>query len=121
MKHTVEYYLAKGCDQSTAEYFSSGRKKITAIKPNKDFTLTLWFDNQEVRIYDMKPLLKTGTVFEPFLDYDNFKRVYLDDCHCVAWDIDPTIDSNVVWNNKVDLCPDSCYIDSHPVTSEEQS
>ena len=22
------------------------------------------------------------------------------------------IDSNVVWNNKVDLCPDSCYVDS---------
>lgn len=41
--------------------------------------------------------------------------VYLDDCNCVSWDINPDIDSNVIWNNKVDLCSDSCYIDSIPV------
>lgn len=63
----------------------------------------------------MKPLLKQGTVFEPFLDYNNFKRVYLDDVRCVAWDIDPNVDSNVVWNNKVDLSADTCYVDSEPI------
>ncbi len=65
-------------------------------------------------IYDMKPYLKKGTVFETFSDYDNFKRVYLDECGCVSWDIDPKIDSDTVWSNKVDLCPDACYIDSLP-------
>ncbi len=44
-----------------------------------------------------------------------FRRVYIDDCGCVAWDKDPTVDSNVVWNNKIDLCPDSCYLDSKRV------
>ena len=34
---------------------------------------------------------------------------------CIAWDIDPNIDSHQVWNNKVDLCPDTCYIDSVPL------
>ncbi len=46
---------------------------------------------------------------------ENFRRVYVDDTHCIAWDIDPSIDSAKVWNNKVDLCPDGCYIDSIPV------
>ena len=27
----------------------------------------------------------------------------------------PNVDSNEVWENKVDLCPDSCYMDSVPV------
>ena len=114
MSNTVEYYLSKGFDIKTAEYFSKGRKKITDVSPNEDFTLTLTFDNEEKRIYDMKPYLKKGTVFETFSDYDNFQRVYLDECNCVSWDINPEIDSDTVWSNKVDLCPDTCYIDSIP-------
>lgn len=34
---------------------------------------------------------------------ENFRRVYLDGQHCVAWDIDPSVDSEKVWSNKVDL------------------
>lgn len=115
MPNSVEYYLSLGCGQAEAEYFASGRKKIVAVRPNEDFTLTLDFDNGERRIYDCKPLLEKGTVFEPFMDYDNFKRVYLDDEHSVAWDIDPSVNSKEVWSNRVDICPDSCYIDSVPV------
>lgn len=29
--------------------------------------------------------------------------------------LDPSVDSSVHWNNRVDLCPDICYIDSVPV------
>lgn len=42
----------------------------------------------------------------------DFRRVYVDKQHCICWDINPDIDSDKVWSNKVDLCPDSCYIDS---------
>ncbi len=115
MDRDVKFYLSKGFDQESAEYFAGGRKTLTAVKPNEDFTLTLWFDNGEIRLYDAKPLLEPGTVFEPFADYENFRRVYLDDTHCVAWDIDPKVDSDVVWSNKVDISPDSCYLDSRPV------
>lgn len=115
MGKSVEYYLSKGYDQKMAEYFAAGRKKIMRVVPNDNFTLTLTFDNGEKRIYNAEPLLQVGTVFAPFRDLENFRRVYLDECHCVCWDIDPTVDSEVVWNNKVDLCPDSCYIDSVPV------
>lgn len=115
MPNTVEYYLSKGLDEKTAAYFASGRKRITAVSPNDDFTLTISFDNGEKRLYDVRPLLKKGTVFEPFSAIENFRRVYIDEQHCIAWDIDPSVDSNKVWNNKVDLCPDGCYIDSKPI------
>ena len=116
MANTVEYYLSKGFDRKTAEYFANGRRKIIGVVPNNDFTLTISFDNDEKRIYDMRPLLREDTAFEPLIKPENFRRVYVDDTHCIAWDIDPTVDSNKVWNNKVDISADSCYIDSVPVT-----
>lgn len=73
------------------------------------------FDNGEKRLYDVAPIIEKGTVFEILNDLDTLKRVYLDEDNCVAWDIDPNIDSKVVWNNKIDLCPDGCYVDSVPV------
>lgn len=115
MKNNVEYYLSKGFDEKMAKYFANGRKTITHIVPNDDFTLTLTFNNGEKRLFDVAPLLTPGTVFETFSDINNFRRVYLDSEHCVSWDINPNIDSNTVWNNKVDLCPDTCYVDSIPL------
>ena len=114
MAKDVAYYLSKGFYLPMAEYFASGRKRIVAVAPNDDFTLTLDFDNGETRILDCNPFLEEGTVFAPFLQLENFRRVYLDSDHCVAWDIDPTINSEVIWSNKVDLSPDSCYVDSIP-------
>lgn len=115
MANTVEHYLSIGLDLPMARYYASGRRKIVNITPNDDFTLTLAFDNGERRLLDVKPMLSKGTVFEPFCDITNFKRVYLDAQHCVSWDIDPNVDSDVVWENKVDLCPDCCYVDSTPI------
>lgn len=114
MAKDINYYLSLGMDKKTAEYFAGGRRKIVAVSPNDDFTLLLTFDNGEKRIYDMKPLLKKGTVFEHIMNLEDFKRVYLDDCKCVSWNIDPNVDSNIVWDNKIDLCSDSCYIYSEP-------
>ncbi len=112
----VQGYLNKGLDRRTAEYFAGGRKCIVSVTANDDFSLNLKFDNGELRKLDCKPMFEVGTVFLPFKELSNFKRVYLDDCQCVSWDIDPTVDSNIVWQNKVDLCPDSCYLDSIPIT-----
>ncbi len=116
MPRSVEYYLSKGFDPQAAAYYAGGRRRIVSVTPNDDFTLTLRFDNGETRLFDMRPLLKKGTVFEPFIDLAAFRRVYLDDQNCVSWDIDPNVDSNIVWNNKVDLCPDSCYLHSTPTS-----
>lgn len=114
MGKSIEYYLSKGFDQKMAEYFSAGRRRIIKVIPNEDFTLTLIFDNEEIRQYNAAPLLEVGTVFAPFRQWQNFRRVYLDENNCVSWDIDPAIDSNKVWSNKVDLSSDNCYVDSIP-------
>ncbi len=115
MGKNIEYYLSKGLDRKMAEYFAKGKRTIISVIPNDDFTLTLGFDNGEQRLYNVAPLLKVGTVFETFADIKNFRRVYIDDEHCVSWDINPDIDSSKVWSNKVDLCPDCCYVDSLPI------
>lgn len=114
MANSVEFYLSKGFDQKAAEYYAHGRRKITNVVPNNDFTLTITFDNGEKRCYDMKPFLKKGTVFEPLIQKDVFCRVYLDEKSAISWDINPAIDSKKVWSNKIDLCPDTTYIDSIP-------
>lgn len=115
MGKSAEYYLSKGMDRKMAEYYASGRRRITKVVPMDDFTLILSFDNGETRRFDARPLLQPGTVFAPLRQWDRFRRVYLDEDHCVAWDIDPRVDSSKVWSNKVDLCPDSCYVDSIPL------
>ena len=87
----------------------------TEVVKNADDSLTISFDNGETRLYDARPLLQPGTVFASFREWRNFRRVYLDENHCVSWDIDPAVDSTKVWNNKVDLSPDDCYVDSTPL------
>ena len=57
MKRTVDYYLAIGCDRLAAEYYAGGRKRLTGVKANPGFTLTLTYEGREERIYDCKPLL----------------------------------------------------------------
>ena len=115
MGKDINYYLSKGFDQKTAEYFASGRKVITSVLPAENFTLILTFDNNEQRLLDIKPTIKEGTVFACLSDPTIFSRVYLDENNCVSWDKAATIDSKMEWNNKIDLCPDSCYLDSLPL------
>ena len=115
MDKNVEYYLSRGFDRKMAEYFTAGRRRIEAVTANADRTLTLRFDNGELRRFDMAPLIRTGTVFAFLEAADAFQRVYLDDDRCVSWDIDPGVDSRRVWRNKVDLSPDVCYVDSVPI------
>lgn len=90
------------------------RIKIIQVIPNDDFSLTLGFSNGEYRRLDMKPHLKPGTVNEKIMRIEDFRRVYLDENHAVCWDIDPNVDSKLVWNNVIDLCPNWCYIMSVP-------
>ena len=110
----VSYYLSKGFDERTAKYFASGRRTLMRAIPRQDFSVLLQFDNGETRIFDMKPLIEPGTVFAFLSSYDAFLRVYVDDTHSLCWDKDPSVNSNEVWNNKVDVSADTCYLDSVP-------
>ena len=54
-------------------------------------------------------------VFEILKDISKFKEVFIDEYGNIAWDIDKTLDSNVHWNNRIDLCKDSVYLESKPI------
>jgi hypothetical protein len=54
-------------------------------------------------------------VFDILKDKNKFKEVFLDEYGNIAWDIDKNIDSSVHWNNRIDLCKDSVYLDSKPI------
>ena len=73
----VAYYLSKGFDLPMAEYFTKGRRHITSVSPNDNFTLTLKFDNGELRLYDCKPFLLPGNL--KLMLGSEFSRYYIYD------------------------------------------
>lgn len=94
------------------EYFDNGRRKIIDVTPNDNYSLNVTFDNNEVRIYDMSD--KLNGIFEILKDKDKFNEVFIDDVGNIAWDKNKNIDSYRIWNNRIDLCSDSVYIESRP-------
>ncbi len=72
--------------------------RVKAVKPNVDYTLTLTFANNEVKVFDVKPYLNIG-VFRELKDMRLFNSVkpFLGSIH---------------WQNGQDLCPDTLYLES---------
>ncbi|HKM02235.1 MAG: DUF2442 domain-containing protein [Tissierellia bacterium] len=97
--------------QNVREYFATGPRRIKKVTANEDYTLT----NDEIRLYDMNGMLYG--VFEVLKDKGKFKEVFIDEFGNIAWDIDKDVDSNIHWNNRIDLCSDSVYLESKPVNA----
>ena len=93
-------------------YLQNGRRRLVRVQAGEDYTLLLEFDNGERRLYDVKPLKGVFAALEPEAV---FRHVYLDDCGCVAWDREAEPDGGVLCDNRITLCPDSCYLDSRAV------
>jgi len=72
--------------------------RVVTVKPGKNFTLELSFSNGETGVFDVKPLIGTG-LFKELSDPALFNSVR------------PFLGS-VQWQNGLDLCPDTLYIDS---------
>ena len=75
--------------------------RIRAVQPNSDYTLTLEFDNGEIRRFDVTPYLDKG-IFRKLRDSSEFNSVR------------PFLGS-VQWREGQDLCPDTLYLDSVPI------
>ena len=71
---------------------------VVDVKPEKDYTLRLWFENGEEGILDMKPYLDRG-IFRALRDEEMFRTVR------------PFI-GTIQWENEADLCPDTVYLES---------
>jgi len=75
--------------------------RVVAVRPQPDYTLTLTFDNDEVRTFDVKPYLTIG-IFRELQDQGIFNSVR------------PFLGS-IQWQNGQDFCPDTLYLESVPV------
>jgi hypothetical protein len=80
--------------------------RVIAVQANPDHILTLSFANDEIRTFDVKPYLKIG-IFQELQDQQAFNSVR------------PFLGS-IQWTNGQDLCPDTLYLDSVPVSGSQQ-
>jgi hypothetical protein len=71
--------------------------RVKAVKPNVDYTLTLTFTNDEVKVFDVKPYLDKG-IFKELKELSIFNSVK------------PFLGS-IQWQNGQDFCPDTLYLD----------
>jgi hypothetical protein len=68
---------------------------VKKVKPLNDYNLELTFENNEIKIFDVKPYMDTG-LFRTLKDEKIFKMVR------VSYD-------TIEWLNKVDLDPEVLY------------
>jgi hypothetical protein len=72
--------------------------RVINVKPEKDYTLCLWFANGEVGRFDVKPYLEYE-IFQALKDEAMFNSVRPDGL-------------SIEWANEASLCPDAVYLDS---------
>ena len=70
-------------------------KKIIKVKPLEDYKLEITFDDNVVKLKDMKPYLSKG-VFRALKDKNVFNSVKISF-------------NTISWNNDIDLCADYLY------------
>lgn len=75
---------------------------IKEVKPLTDYNLLLKFENNEEKIFDVKPYLETGK-FQELKDEKLFKSVK------ICFD-------SIEWDNQLDLDPELLYQKSHNKT-----
>ena len=61
--------------------------KVLQVVPTDDYKVYVYFNDGSVRLFDVKPLIKHGTVFEPLFDIEFFKSKLAIINETVAWDI----------------------------------
>ena len=81
--------------------------RVKEVYPIDDYQLRLIFNNGEEKFFDVKPYLKIG-VFKALTKLDLFNTVR------------PFLGS-IVWDNEIDLCPDTLYLDSKILEVSEKS
>lgn len=75
--------------------------RVKHVKPNTDYTLTLTFQNGEVKVFDVTPYLDKG-IFQELRERRLFNSVR------------PFLGS-IQWQNGQDFCPDMLYMEGKPV------
>jgi len=61
--------------------------KVLQVVPTDDYCVYAYFNDGSVRLFDVKSLIKPGTIFEPLQDITFFKSKLAVINETVAWDI----------------------------------
>ena len=77
------------------------RAKAIDVKPLKNYELELLFNNNEKRIFDVKPYFKFA-IFNELKEEEQFEKVKISGL-------------SIEWENGADICPDELYNNSKTV------
>ena len=95
-------------NEATEKMLNNSKKimnpRVLSVVPNSNFTLTLTFSNQEIRIFDMKSYLEIG-FFKELQNLDYFNEVKV-------------VHGSIQWPNGQDICPDRLYNESKKLNED---
>lgn len=74
------------------------RPKAIDVKPLNDYKLEIKFDNEEIRIFDVKPYFKFK-IFKELQQNKKFDKVKISGL-------------SIEWENGADICPEELYNNS---------
>ncbi|MBU1820771.1 MAG: DUF2442 domain-containing protein [Bacteroidetes bacterium] len=75
--------------------------RVEKVVPMEGGILKIKFTNNEYRIFDVKPYFDKG-IFAELKKQDVFKTAHV-------------FNGTVVWDNELDFCPDTLYLESKEV------
>jgi hypothetical protein len=81
--------------------------QITGVAVNDRYTLTLTFDNGEVRLFEMQPYINCSDFFRRLSDSDYFRQAKISG-------------KTVTWPDGRDSVPDTLYLKSKPLAMSTQ-
>lgn len=77
--------------------------EIVQVIPTKEYTVFLYYDDGNVRLYNAKPLLNKGGIFDKLKDIEIFINTCTIMNGTLAWDIAGNYN---IWEC-IDICPDT--------------
>lgn len=81
--------------------------RVTKARPLQDYRIEITFNNNESKIFDVKPYLEFG-IFKQLKDYNYFNTVEAEN-------------GTVVWKNGQDFCPDTLYIEGENISESKMN
>ncbi len=74
--------------------------KVKEVTPVENMMLVVKFVNNEVKVYDIKPLMKKWKIFEELKEEKVFAQVKVDKGgYGISWNEEIDLDCNELWSN----------------------
>lgn len=90
------------------------RPKLYQVLPREDFSVILFYDNGEIRLYDCSWVQSATGVFQKIQDRNSFLKLCTVMNGTLAWDISEIRDPYTC----IDICPDTVYQESRKINRE---